>query len=198
MRDPQINSWKIADEYELREMTADEFRPFFAEQRPRIFGNDFSCMPDDYLSENEKDAQKKLAGRMGDLFCLRIGVFYCGEQVGWSFGIQQDRGRFYMINSAIFPEHRRKGLYTSMMGKVVELVTKQGFQLITSSHIATNSAIIVSKLKAGFIITGFELSDMFGLMVNLTYYTNATRRKIMDFRAGHIHPDAELRRLFGI
>ena len=197
-RDPEMNSWKIMDEYELLEMTAEEFKPFFAEHHPRIFGNGFSCMPDDYLSEDEKGAQKKLAGRMGDLFCLRIGIFHQGEQIGWSLGIQQDRGQFHMINSAIFPEHRRKGLYSAMLGKVIKTVTEQGFQLITSGHIATNSAIIVSKLKAGFIITGFELSDMFGLMVNLTYYTNATRRKIMDFRAGHIHPDAELRRLFGI
>jgi hypothetical protein len=85
-----------------------------------------------------------------------------------------------------------------MVGKVIELVTKQGFQLITSSHNATNSAIIIPKLKAGFIITGFELSDTFGLLVNLTYYTNATRRKIMDFKAGQTRPDDELRRLFGI
>lgn len=193
-----MNTWKITDEYELREMTPEDFRPFFAEHRPHMFGNDFSCMPDDYLSECEKDAQKSLAGRMGDLFCLRLGVFHQDKQVGWSFGIQQDRGRFYMVNSAIFPEHRRKGLYTSMVGRVIELVMKQGFQLITSSHIATNSAIIVSKLKVGFIITGFELSDTYGLMVNLTYYTNPTRRKIMDFRAGNARPDAELRQLFGI
>ncbi len=49
------------DEYELLEMTAEEFKPFFAEHHPRIFGNGFSCMPDDYLSEDEKGAQKKHA-----------------------------------------------------------------------------------------------------------------------------------------
>ena len=179
-------------------MTGEDFRPFFAQHRQRMFSDDLSCLPDEYLSQQEKDAQKTLAKRMGDLFYLRIGVFYCGEQIGWSVGVQQDRGRFYMINSAIFPEHRQKGLYTAMVVKVIELVTKQGFQLITSSHNATNSAIIIPKLKAGFIITGFELSDTFGLLVNLTYYTNATRRKIMDFRAGQTRPDDELRRLFGI
>ena len=193
-----MNSWKISDEYEIREMESKDFRPFLVEHSPIMFPNDFSCMPDDYLSDGEKVAQKELAGRMGDLFYLRLGVFHLDKQVGWSFGAQIDRGKFYMINSAIFPEHRKKGLYSSLLNCAVEVVTKQGFQLITSSHIATNSAIFVAKLKAGFIITGFELSDIFGLMVNLTYYTNATRRKIMDYRSGLTRPDGEIRKLFGL
>lgn len=198
MEEGDVNRWTIAEGYELREVPAEEFRSFLTEHRPRLLGGDFSCMPEEYLSDDEKRAQEQLADRMGNLFRLRLGVFYNGSQVGWSFGTQLDRGKFYMVNSAIFPEHRRKGLYKSMLEKAVGIVAAQGFQLITSSHIATNSPILIAKLKAGFIITGFELSDVFGLMVNLTYFTNPTRRKIMDFRAGRSRPDADLRRLLGI
>ena len=179
-------------------MVSEEFRPFLVEHGPIIFPEDFSCYPDDYLSDEEKMAQNNLEKRMGDLFCLRLGVFHLDKQIGWSFGVQKDREKFYMVNSAIFSEHRKKGLYTALLTRAVEVVTKEGFQLITSSHIATNSAVIVAKLKAGFIITGFELSDILGLMVNLTYYTNPTRRKIMDFRCGLTRPDGEMRKLLGL
>jgi hypothetical protein len=193
-----MRRWKISSEYEIREMVSEEFRPFLIEHRPSMFFENFSCYPDDILSDDEMNAQKKLASRMGELFYLRLGVFHLDKQIGWSFGVQIDRGKFYMVNSAIFPEHRKKGLYSALLKSAVEVLIEQGFQLITSSHIATNSAIIVAKLKAGFIITGFEMSDTYGLMVNLTYYTNPTRRKIMDFRSGLTRPDGEMRKLFGL
>jgi hypothetical protein len=184
--------------YMIREMAPEEFRPFFAENRPKMFAGDFSCLQADLLTEQEKAATNELAERMGAPYRIRLGVFFQGTPVGWSTGLQTDRETFYMINSAIFPEHRQKGLYQLLLGQVVTLAAEQGFQLITSRHIATNSAILIPKLKAGFVITGFELSDTFGMMVTLTYHTNPLRRRILDFRAGQTFPDPEIRRLFGL
>lgn len=47
------------------------------------------------------------------------------------------------------------------MDKIKEL----GFQVIYSRHVTTNSAIIIPKLKAGFVISAMELSDKFGVSV---------------------------------
>lgn len=179
-------------------MPPEEFRPFLAENRPKMFAADFSCMVDNMLTEEELAATSELAKRMGNPFFLRLGVFHHDKQVGWSFGAQIDRERFYMVNSAIFPEHRNKGLYTALLDRAVTSARVQGFQMITSRHTATNSPILIAKMKAGFIITGFELSDSFGFIVNLTYFTNPLRRKVMDFRAGQLAPDDEVKRLFNL
>jgi hypothetical protein len=54
--------------------------------------------------------------------------------------------------------------------------------------------VIIPKLKAGFVITSMELSDVFGLLVHLSYYTNSLRRKVLEFRTGEALPDDEVRR----
>jgi L-amino acid N-acyltransferase YncA len=103
-----------------------------------------------------------------------------------------------MCNSAVFPEHRKKGLYTALMKATLEVVTEMGFQRIYSRHTATNNAVIIPKLKAGFHMTHFELSDTFGVLVHLTYYPKDLRRKMLDYRAGQIKPDDEIRKLLKI
>ena len=60
----------------------------------------------------------------------------------------------------------------------------------------TNNAVIIPKLKAGFVISGFEVSDRFGTLVQLSYYFNPLRRKMMDVRVGQRKPDEEIRKLF--
>ena len=50
--------------------------------------------------------------------------------------------------------------------------------------------------KAGFIISGFEVNDSFGTLVQLSYYFNPLRRKMMDVRVGQRKLDEEIRKLF--
>lgn len=81
---------------------------------------------------------------------------------------------------------------------ILETVRQQGFQTVYSRHVATNNRVIIPKLRAGFLITGVELTDMVGLLVRLTYFFSPLRRKALDFRAGQLRPDDDLRRLFGL
>ncbi len=67
-----------------------------------------------------------------------------------------------------------------MLPKILQILKKQGFQKVTSRHSVTNNNVIVPKLKAGFVITGFEISEVFGLLIILTYYFNDTRRKLVN------------------
>lgn len=78
---------------------------------------------------------------------------------------------------------------------MIEVIRSEGFQIIYSRHAATNSSVIVPKLKSGFVISGFELSDTFGTLVHLTYFTNPIRKKVMEFRCGDLRPDEELKSL---
>lgn len=127
-----------------------------------------------------------------------MGLFYKNQFVGWSWGFQENAETSYMCNSAIFKEHQRKGLYTHLMKAILSQTTDLGFQRIYSRHMSTNNPILIAKLKADFQITKFELSDSFGCMLHLTCFTNPLRRKVLDFRSGHIRPDAELKEIFKI
>ncbi len=77
---------------------------------------------------------------------------------------------------------------------MMKAVFEKGFQVITSRHKMFNNAILIPKLKAGFIIQKFEVSDVFGSMVHLAYFVNPARRKMMSYRAGEIFHDDEIQK----
>ena len=70
--------------------------------------------------------------------------------------------------------------------------SEAGFQKIYGTHCATNNAVLIPKLKLGFIFSKVELSDMFGTIIHLQYFTNPLRRKLMDYRSGLSIPDLEI------
>ncbi len=186
----------LASGYYLKEMTEKEFFPLFGQHYDRIFGEDHTFFAGDYYSTEEKAKIKLLAQRFGNVYSLHLGVFSAEHEfVGFSFGYQETSETFYMVCSAILEDHRRLGLYSALLEYVVETVKNVGFQIIYSTHCATHNAVIIPKLKAGFVIAKLELSDMFGVVVNLHYYSNPLRRKAMDYRSGLRIPDREMRRM---
>lgn len=36
----------------------------------------------------------------------------------------------------------------------------------------------------GFVISSFEISESFGILIQLTYFFNTTTKKVFDFRIG--------------
>jgi hypothetical protein len=70
--------------------------------------------------------------------------------------------------------------------------------VVESRHTASNNRVIIPKLKVGFVLSGFEVSDQFGTLVWLRYYFNPTRRRMVDVRTGEHAPDDELRGLLGL
>jgi GNAT superfamily N-acetyltransferase len=178
--------------YRIESMTRDAFLPYFDAHGSVLFGDTLSFPAREAMTEPERAASDRLEENMGSPFRLNLALFHGDEFAGWSFGIQKDRETYYMTNSAILPEHRRKGLYTALMRHTMDRVQAEGFQVIFSRHAATNNAVIIPKLKFGFIISSMELSDTFGTLLQLRFYTNPTRRKMMDVRSGERRPDAEL------
>ena len=140
-----------------------EFRSFFSAHVKTVFGPNESIDLDKVLSADERTAMAKLRKRMGDPLRLYYGLFSSeGEQVGWSFGFQTDAECFYMCNTGILEAHRGQGLYTALLPAMVKDIAALGFQVIFSRHTVTNNAVLVPKLRAGFVISEMELSDRFG------------------------------------
>lgn len=184
----------IPDGYQIKEMTAEEFFPQFRKIYDSLFGEDHTFFPDSYFSDAEKMQQKILKDRLGDPYKIFLGVFSPqNEFIGFSFGFQETQETFYMMASAILPEHRGKGLYNELLKIVINKCKAEGFQKISGTHCATNNPVLIAKLKAGFIFSKIELSDMFGTIIHLVYFTNPLRRKVMDYRSGLHVPDAELK-----
>lgn len=140
----------------------------------------------------------KLKSKLGTPIRINLGVFDKDKLIGWSWGFQESPAKYYMCNSAIIPEYRRKGLYTKLIKEVLLKAKEYGFQEIYSRHTATNNAVIIPKLKAGFKITSMEISDMFGTLIHLSYHTNKTRNKIFEYRVGQLKPDQEIKAIFKI
>ena len=190
---------KLPAGYEIRLMPPEEFGPLWEKHAQEMFeASQLIYHPLDVFSESELEKIGGLRKRLTEIVRLRFGLFFENQFVGWSWGFQESAETFYMCNSGVLPEHRRKGLYTALMNTVVESAVGEGFQKIYSRHTTTNNAVIIPKLKAGFHITHLEVSDQFGVLVHLTYFPNASRTKVLDFRAGQIKPDEEIRSLFKI
>lgn len=189
----------LPESYSFREMESAEFRPLWIEHSKPIFDDDgLIFRPMEFLPESEKESIKTLGKLMGTPYSLRLCIFHGDKFVGWHTGNQESADTYYMRNSAVLPEHRGRGLYSALLAEVMSRLSEKGFQRIYSRHTATNNAVLIPKLKAGFVITGLELSDNFGTLVHLTYMTNALRRKMLDFRCGEIRPDEELRKALKI
>lgn len=190
---------KLFDSYRI-EITDDlkEFGDFFAANRPKVFDNDIALNIDSILTEQELLYRKELNKNLGSPYKLRLYILHNDEKVGWFLGYQTDSETFYMINTGIHPSHQNKGIYKRLLPKILELLKEKGFQKVYSRHNATNNQIIIPKLRAGFLITNFEISDTFGVLIHLTYYFNETRRKVIEYRVGHLQPDKELRQALSL
>lgn len=187
------------DNYEIRALPNDEFGKLWVKHAKKFFEDESQIFRlRNALSKNELDHIETLKSNLGEPLKINLGIYYNNEFIGWSWGYQESAFRFYMCNSAIFPEHRRKGLYTMLINEMIKRLTRLGFQEIYSRHTTTNNAVIIPKLKAGFVITAMEISDSHGALVHLAYFPNSLRKKVLDYRVGQIKPDEEIKLHLGI
>jgi hypothetical protein len=174
-------------------MLDDDFWPLIEKHHLQVFQETIQFNWRNFAPEEDLKKNSELTKNMGQPYRLKLGVFLKDEFAGWSFGDQQSGESYYMRNSAVLETHRKKGLYSELLKANIEIFTAKGFQVIYSAHIATNNAILIPKLKAGFVITSLEIEERFGTRVRLSYFTSQLRKKIVDFRVGFSRPDEELK-----
>lgn len=120
-----------------------------------------------------------------------------GEVAGWQYSRQWDGRAAYMVNTAFLPAHRGQGLYTRLLPHILAALRDEGYQLVRSHHHATNNAVIVPKLRAGFRLQGLQV-DEHGVMGVLNYSFDPTYRDYMDIRSGLARPAGEAARRLGL
>jgi ribosomal protein S18 acetylase RimI-like enzyme len=173
-------------DFEFKFITNTEFWPLFEKYRPILFADNAEINISVLYSESENEKSKqlhKLCSNENKIF-LYLTAWHENKLAGWSYGLQINSEEFYMCNSAVMPEYRRQKLYTEWMNLVVEKAFAEGFKEINSRHIADNNAVLIPKLKAGFVIKGFEINPRFGLLVNLVRYRNPAILDVHHQRTG--------------
>lgn len=194
-------SYKLPKGYEIKEIQTEEFAKLW-EKPGKIFFNDSSLFYNSKIVHSKKELNqfKKLRQlfKCETQIRINLALYYKNKFVGWSWGFQEQPTVFYMCNSAIFEQHRRKGLYTCLMKEMLKRATSKGFAKIYSRHIITNNDILIAKLKQGFKITNFELSEAFGTMVHLTYFSARVKNDILDFRSGYKRPNKKMKKIFDL
>lgn len=191
---PGFETENLPFDFSIRQSSPEEFSQVAELYMDQIFEDDLIVRPAEILSDLEKEKLKKLNSQWKYNYEQYFLVFYKEQVAGWSWGYQDSRESFYMVNSAVLPEFRNKGLYKSLLEVSLKKLVGMGFQRIWSRHTTTNNSIITTKLKAGFVISAIETSDIFGQLLHLTYFTNPLRQNIMDFRTGQKRPNSAVKK----
>jgi ribosomal protein S18 acetylase RimI-like enzyme len=159
--------------------------PAFTAFQRQVFADD---VPSQLLTEVLDGEAAARQGRAApqEQGALRIGAYRGDALVGWTYGRREPGHSFYMINSGVALSERRRGIYSLLVRRVIEHAQAQSYVSITSRHVAGNTAVLIAKLKLGFIVSGFEYSEVYGPLVRLTYLVGEPRRKLYQSRAGSI------------
>lgn len=124
-------------------------------------------------------------------------VGQAGEVAGWQYSRGWNARTAYMVNTALLPAHRGAGVYSRLLPAVLAALHAEGYDLVRSHHHATNNAVLVPKLRAGFRLQGLEVGDH-GVMAVLLLSFGGLYRDYMDVRSGLTLPRGEVARRLGM
>lgn len=174
----------IVNSLTLRLVDAETFWDATSAARREIFSGQLSVPNAQLYSEDEfRRADDNMArhSQLENIYALLMSGDRC---IGWHFGFQDGPFSYYMCNSAIIPEFRRRGCYSWLAQQVMNEVHARGYLKITSRHHPTNTPVLIAKLKLGFIISGLQVSANFGTLVELEWNGNDRVANLMKFRCG--------------
>lgn len=94
-----------------------------------------------------------------------------GQLMGFKLGYRRGDGLFYSWLGGVRPEMRGQGVARELMVRQHDWAAASGYTSIETRTRASNTAMIVLNLRAGFTIAGFEV-DRSGIAV-------VTQRKLL-------------------
>jgi GNAT superfamily N-acetyltransferase len=125
---------------------------------------------DRMYTEEQRAHVADLGAVLGKPLAHRVVLLDGEDVIGGYLGQQSVLGRYHMVSSVVAPAYQGRGIYRELLARVVAAVRDSGFTEIHSWHRADNNAVIVPKLRAGFLIMGFEVTTRFGVLVQLRRY----------------------------
>ena len=163
----------------------------------RIFGEYFTFDTTRSLGDEGRARTERWRTIQRELFTYCLGIFHGEEMVGWHYAQQTVEGGIFMRDTGLLPEHQGKGIYSRLLPILIAEFRRLGFDHILSHHRATNNGVIIPKLRAGFMIFGFEM-DEHGLAVKLIYPFNPLYGESLKVRSGQRRPEGTVAELLGL
>lgn len=192
----EINARELTGDFVLSEVSWQEFRPYFLSHRAEVFHDDAPYPVESFLSEDEHAKIRKLGAHTEDLFRLVYLIRNKENIAGWSWGVQRDREEYYMVNTGLYEEYRGQGVYKALLPHIMKRIVEEGFQLVTSRHNPENRKVIKPKLDYGFVTSGYDVTDRYGVHVILSYYFNEKRQDVLKKRLDASDAHEILRKFF--
>lgn len=121
----------------------------------------------------------------------RWGAYLDEELIGWSCGWMERGNVFYIANSGVIPNQRRKGIYSSLLSTIHLHAGDNDAVAVRSQHSVLNNPVIIAKLRIGYHISGLSQSAQMGTLVELTYHFSEKRHALFRSRSlPYVAPDA--------
>lgn len=172
--------------YSARPISLEAYREACARLEDRIFGGN---------SLYAFDPAVRPAPPPGESW--NWGVYHGAELIGWHHAHALDGRTVYMADTGLLPEHQGRGVYSRLLPHLLEAFRAAGFTLVQSHHRATNNAVIVPKLRAGFHLQGLNAYEG-GVNAALTLSLDDIYRQAMHVRSGFCAPSGEAARRLGV
>ncbi|MFC6592208.1 GNAT family N-acetyltransferase [Deinococcus lacus] len=169
---PAGEAIKIIEGYELRPITKQEYEAQYNQSYKDVFQSS--------VYEYPPAPVVPLEGRR----VFTFGIFHGDEVVGWHRARQADERTINMSVTGLLPAHQGKGIYTRLLPLLLEHYREAGFTFVTSQHQPTNNAVIIPKLRAGFVIQGMSMRRA-GMMVQLLYSFDKDYCHYLEELCGH-------------
>lgn len=129
----------------------------------------------DLLAERRDDRKKALGALQRETHQDAV-VFYDGEAaIGWSAGRMTGASEFMMDVTGVHPDYQSKGIYTAFLRLYLPYLRDVGYERVVSYHSPTNRAVLIAKLKAGFVVGGTEFRENAGATVKMVYFLHQDR-----------------------
>lgn len=174
--------WQLSNKIHSKLIDETTYIQVYNELSPEIFHDQPIFEPLEKSMKQEPQIQA-LLNNIKDAYKLYIGIYDGEKLIGFHWGFQ-DGLSYYMARTGLLPAYQNQGLYQAFLANLIDHLKGVGFTALYSKHIMTHNQIIVPKLKAGFVINKFELSEYFGVLVNLSYFFDEKRKEMLNYRAG--------------
>jgi len=172
---------KLGKGYWCTSVSEELFNPFIMKNFNKVFPPNKRCIHFSYkdVTKKRQQAKRELSKDYLTSHCDYI-LFYNknNEPVGWMTGEADDGQTYYMRNTGILKSHQGNKIYRNFLMKFEEYIKDLGYERISGQHHGNNTQVLVPKLKAGFIITGFENHENHGTLIKLVKHLQKDRQDI--------------------
>ena len=143
--------------------------------------------PEMYFARGEAGearAARLASSRGGEPLVDRWLVHDGDELVAVYRGEQLDDRTYATAHASVRLDHRRRGIYRALIGRVLVMTGMLGFATVASCHAPSNNPAIIAKLALGFRIDRLELDALHGPCLWLRYYHDPDELAAYEFRNG--------------